>query len=293
MGSLKVKKDWKMSVMCICMQGIRKWLSDPRVCLLFLLEFAVIFSKTREMAEPFLESGLGINGFGIFPVLYNNLVGIFRFIFIFGMILLYCDAPFFDRNQRFVFIRAGRMVWNLGQIVYIFVSAVLYLLLNILVSIVSCLPNLGFSLENWGEAFWKMTALEMDTVAVSSRFLLKYTPGQAFFYCLLMVFFLTLFMGYLIYMVNLLYSRSAGIFIGSFVICSSFIIELLTDWSQKVTLAYIFPVFMTKIEYIDTEGVGGYPSYHYAYAFFTFFIVVFILISLAGGRKAEMEVSDL
>lgn len=292
MGSLKGKKNEIFSIICICMQGIRKWLSDYRVYLLFLLEFAVIFSKTREMVTPFLKNNLGINGFGIFPVLYNNQVGIFRFIFMFGMILLYCDAPFFDRNQQFVFLRAGRTIWNFGQLLYIFVSAVLYLLLNVLVSILSCLPNLGFSFHYWGEAFWTMTSINIETVIVSPTFLLKYTPWQAFYHGLLVIFLFTLFMGYFIYTLNLLFGKGIGVFAGSFIVCGSTVIDVLSYWDQKATLSYLFPSFMTKIGYIDTDHIGGYPSYHYVYAFFSISIMSLIAISIAAGRKAEMSTAD-
>lgn len=289
MDNLKNRKNKIFSIQCICMQGIRKWLSDYRIYLLFLLEFAVIFSKTREMVTPFLKNDLGINGFGVFPVLYNNQVGIFRFIFMFGIILLYCDAPFFDKNQQFIFLRAGRTIWNLGQLFYIFVSAFLYLFLNVLVSILSCLPNLGFSFYFWGEAFWEMISIDMETVIVSSDFLLKYTPWQAFYHGLFVIFLFTLFMGYFIYTLSLLFSRGIGIFAGSFIVCGSTIIELLSDSNQKSNLSYIFPAFMTKIIHIDTENIGGYPSYHYIYLFFTISIVIFILLSLFQGKKTEMN----
>ena len=51
--------------------------------------------------------------------------GITRMLFYFGVVLLFCNAPFMDDQQMFVLVRTGRLRWFAGQLAYIVACRIL------------------------------------------------------------------------------------------------------------------------------------------------------------------------
>lgn len=52
-----------------------------------------------------------------------------------GVVLLFCDAPFIEDEQPYIMLRSGRRIWFIGQMLYIVVASVLYLIVLYFISV--------------------------------------------------------------------------------------------------------------------------------------------------------------
>jgi hypothetical protein len=106
-----------------------------------------MFSVGIEILNFSQKLGHSVNGFGILPHLYNN--RFYRLIIQFGVVLLFCNAPFVTSNSNFVIIRTGYKKWFCGQIAYIFLASLLYTAFVVITILLPLLPNLTFE-SSWG-----------------------------------------------------------------------------------------------------------------------------------------------
>lgn len=67
-----------------------------------------------------------------------------------GVVLLFCDAPFIEDEQPYIMLRSGRRIWFIGQMLYIVVASVLYLIVLYFISVLVLLPHIEWSAE-WGK----------------------------------------------------------------------------------------------------------------------------------------------
>ena len=108
-------------VLLICIQNIRKWQTDYRVwcAVLFALIMTGIYVDDMQRISEVLGTKMPI---WIFPFLYSQFHT--KLIFTLPVVLLFCSAPFLDRNQTYVFMRSGRIKLLCVHILYIiYVSA--------------------------------------------------------------------------------------------------------------------------------------------------------------------------
>ena len=118
MGSIR-------SVQAICSQNLRKWASDYRMWTIAALLVIMVQIYVDDMQKIAVFLGTKISMW-IFPFLYTNLHT--KLIFTLPVVLMFCNAPFMDKNQVFVYTRASRAKWLLGQVLYIFIASALYYL---------------------------------------------------------------------------------------------------------------------------------------------------------------------
>ena len=259
----KYKNQAALTAFRTAMQSFRKWAMDVRICLLFLTVLLTIFSRTRELSQIVHDNmDCAVNGFSIFPVIYSSDIGIGRFITLFCILLLYCNAPFFDKNQQFVLARTGRRSWNAGQVLYIYISGFIFVLMLQAAAIIGCMPDVAFSVKSWGKALELLSRnYILNRLVINSTLMKQYTVMGAFVNQFLLLYLLTVFLGMLIYFCNLLFSDKSGLFAAGFVCCVSFV----PSWLMDGRLIFRFsPASMAEIFYL---GQTGYPSLAYAYGY--------------------------
>ncbi len=274
------------TILGITIQSFRKWTMDTRIYLLFLVVLLTIFSRTRElthMVHTYMDCA--INGFSIFPIIYSSGIGIAQFIILFCILLLYCNAPFFDNNQQFVVTRTGRRIWNMGQILYIQMAAFLFVLLLYFTAIVGCIPEVAFSITSWGKALEVLSRNPvLEYLTINTTLIKQYTVIEAFFHQFFLLYLLTSFLGLLIYFCNLFFSEKIGLFIAGFICC----IDFIPSWLLDGRLLFRFsPVSMTEIYYL---GQNGYPSLIYAYSYLGILNLSMFLLCYFLFLKAEVNI---
>ena len=141
----------------IAKMHFRKWTKDPRYVVLFLFLLVTEQMQTEGMWEQAKTLGVSVNGLSVFPTMINNQVVLGPLIMLGGILLLFCDAPFWDKNQKAVMIRAKRKRYCMGTILYVFYASVLYVTVIVGGSLLMNIRNLGFSNE-WGSYFESVAA---------------------------------------------------------------------------------------------------------------------------------------
>lgn len=131
-----------------------------------------------------------------------------------GLILLFCDAPFMESEQPYIIMRSGREIWTAGQILYIVLSSAIFFAIVELLTILLLLPNLSYE-NDWGKVINSFAqngasrygvVFSFDYTIVSS-----FNPLQAMVIELLLCWLMGMFIGLLMFVLNLAISRSAGV----------------------------------------------------------------------------------
>lgn len=212
MRSLKI-------VTSICLQNLRKWQTDYRVWTIAALMIIMVQIYVDDMRK--LSFGLGTcMPVWIFPFLYSQFHT--KLIYTFPLILLFCNAPFIDSNQIFVYIRTGRKKWICGQMLYIVASSALYYIFLFFISVLSTVFYCNEGFAEWGKTLMTTAnsnaAMVFDCpyIDISPRILDYFTPLQAVWFTFLMSWLCGIVIGMIIFLCNFMTeTRFLGLTISS------------------------------------------------------------------------------
>lgn len=272
----------------VCVQNFRKWQTDYRIWVIaLLLVFMVqIYVDDMKRIASGLEASVPI---WIFPFLYSQFHT--KLIYTLPLVLLFCNAPFADRNQTFVYVRTGRKKWICGQILYIVLSSAVYYFFLLLVTLLSTIPFGNPSLE-WGQTLHTISSSGVAAqfgaffVDVSPLVISFFTPLQAVWFTLLVSWFSAVVIGLIIFFFNAVSkNRLLGILISSLLIVLSAFVE---NGGYPQLIAYS-PISWNTLDNIDVGKLTPYPSFAYCVAVYGGLIAVFIIGIFAFGSKNCMD----
>ena len=210
----------------ICAQNLRKWKSDYRVwCvgILLLIMTSIYVDDLRKIVD-YWNAPMPV---WIYPFMYSQYHT--KLIFTLPVVLLFCNAPFTDRNQTFVLMRSGRTKWLCGQVLYIIVASGIYYLFIIACSLIITLLSGGQFTMGWDKTLTAIAyAAGSDTlelapfVYVDNYVLTFFTPLLAMWFTFLMSWLGAIFLGVLTFALNLIsQTRAVGVFASSFFVLFS------------------------------------------------------------------------
>lgn len=258
------KKNVVLRTGAIVIQNFRKWLGNPRIYIMFFLVFVVIWHQMQGVGEKADSMGVAINGFALFPILYGNAVPIGRIILGIGCVLLFCDAPFLDNNQRFILARAGRRCFCIAQMSYIVLGSLLYTIFVFLSQLVYVGNRIGFAKE-WGTLFQTISLTDshiLGNMYISRRLITSFSVIEAFLHQVVLFFFVSIFLGLFLYLCNLMIGKKVGPVLASILVMVSripyFVPEM--DW-----IYWISPVSLSELSHLDINATTKYPPLSYAY----------------------------
>lgn len=113
------------TVFSICAQNFRKWAADYRMWVIAVLLIVMTFLFADDVHKNAAALGSDTSVW-IFPFLY--LSRYMKLVFTLPVVLMFCNAPFTDKNQTFVMMRTSRVKWLCGQILYVFLASAVYYL---------------------------------------------------------------------------------------------------------------------------------------------------------------------
>lgn len=277
-------------VCSICARNFRKWQTDYRVwCIGFLLfVMTAIFADDIRKLSEYIGSEMPV---WIYPFMYTQFHT--KLIFTLPVVLLFCNAPFTDRNQTFVFMRSGRIKWLCGQIMYIvFASAVYYLYLFV-VSLLLTVFSGELNLE-WGKTLRALSVSNSVGFEAGTPFVdIPYTvitffkPLQAVWFTFLMSWLGAIFIGLTIFFFNLISeTRFLGVCVSSFFVLLSSAVANDVGWEGLLRFS---PISWITLDKIDVGGLTKCPSFSYCISVFGILIVSLITAILIFGRKKSLD----
>lgn len=266
---------------------LRKLLGSQRFYLAVLLVLFVIRDYLLPCKEWFVALSCNITPW-IFPHVTDDLF--IQMTIMCGLIFVLNDAPFLDDMQLFIIVRSGRGTWCLGQLLYILLGSLLYVLCIAAGCAALMLPHLEWSLS-WGRV---IATLATGQVALPTYFEFScniykaFSPltamGMSTLYCWLGCCCL----GMLIFFVNLSGTRVWGsVAAGALVLQDLFSMMLLPEGAEYFSVVSLtrFSVFAFKRPYAQIDGM------HYALSVLTAFVLLFALLSLWRTRKMSVSTS--
>ncbi len=279
----------------ICIQNIRKWTSNSRIWMLFFAALLFVYTYTkgiRQVADV-MDSPISI---WIYPFLFTYRY--IKIIFMALLIFIFCDAPFIDTNQPYVMLRTKRSVWSIGQILYIMIGSFLYELFLIVSTIIVNIGNLEFTME-WGKVLGAMGTTSVaskagviyTTVNINRQIITCFTPLQAMFFSMLVTWLSFVFIGLVIYVVNVVTrTKIAGAVTAAGLVIFTAVADVAAfDGNKAVT--WFSPMSWNSLNNIDIGGVTQYPTIDFVLGFYIVSIVILSIIAVVVGKKQNVEVS--
>lgn len=274
----------------VCMQNLRKWRTDYRVWTIAALMIIMVEIYVDDFRK--ISTGLDTEmPVWIFPFLYSQFHT--KLIYTFPLILLFCNAPFIDSNQVFVYLRTGRKKWLCGQIFYIAAASALYYVFLFLVSIISTVPY-GGDLADWGKTLmttaYSNAAQLFDSpfVEIYPKILEYFYPLQAVWFTFLMSWLCGIMIGLIMFLCNYLTeTRFVGLAITSGLLALTVPVRR-GYWD----LIYVSPISWNTLDCIDVGQTTKLPPFTYCLSVYMGLISVLTAAIFIFGGKKSLDVKE-
>lgn len=281
-----MNKSLKVVWMC-CSYHLRRWPSQPRVLILLLLIPGYLSMLERPVAQFCGHVGVSVSPW-IFPFLTNDWYTLM--LLMFGVILLFCDAPFIDDSQPYLLLRAGRAQWAAGQMLYILVGTSLYFGYVLLVSLMLLMPHVAFQ-SDWGKVLYTLSDTDacrqfQIPLLFSPDIIADYTPITA----LLISFFTALLAGLFLALVMMamnLYTRRA------FGITAAMLLTLMQAFAANVNLPFLYylsPVSWAGLDSFRGDPESLQPTLTFCISTFLALLSLLGFLSLRAAERKDIEI---
>lgn len=127
--------------------------------------------------------------------------------------------------------------------------------------------------------------IRYTTVGISASIIRYFTPAQAMFFSFILMWLSFIFIGMLIYAINILTkSKGISIIVTGFLILLNAVVEGKPYWCKFSPLSWNY------IGCIDVGGRTQYPTITYVLCMYILMIVIFGIIAVAAGNRREVVV---
>lgn len=284
MGSIR-------TALAICSQNLRKWVTDYRMWTIAALLIIMVQIYVDDMQKVAALLGTKISMW-IFPFLcvqYHTKV-----IFTLPVVLMFCNAPFTDKNQIFMCTRTSRTKWILGQVLYIFAASAVYYLFILFLTLISTVFTAEPSFE-WGKTLYMIanSGVAADAGAfflnIPNHILEFFTPVQATFFTFLTSWLSAVLLGLIVFFSNLISNtRFIGIIISSLLVVWTVLVNM-GGWIDYIRFS---PISWNTLNNVDVGGTTSNPSFAYCMCVYAGLIVILITGILVFGRKKSLDTKE-
>lgn len=194
----------------VARENFSDWPRNPRVWMTFALSFVLCLMLSGQIVSYAQRYGTTLQMMEPYIWTYGDETSIMLTSLM--LILLFADMPFVNPQTPYRLIRTGRVVWLWGQIIYVVLATVIY---NIFVVIVQ-----GMIVEPFAYIgnVWSRTAAmlgygggESFAIPVSIKTMESSTPIQCAATVFLLMLLYTLFIAFLMLLLNLTVGNMAGV----------------------------------------------------------------------------------
>lgn len=272
----------------ISAQNFRKWQTDYRIWTIafFLVILILMYTDDFKTLASFLNEKAPV---WIFPFIYTKNTA--KVLFMLPVTLLFCDAPFVDKNQLFIMLRTSRTRWLCGQVLYIISASAVYFLFIFVISFLAMFFFGDFSFE-WDKSIVTaayssgvLSAAGVSTLNISRSTVEFFTPLSACFFTFIMSWLSAVFIGLLIFACNLFTgTRIWGIAASSFFVVLTLVAKL------RRYIDRISPLTWATLDGIDVGGLTVRPSFGYCISAYAILIIILTAAIFIFGRKRSFDV---
>lgn len=275
--------------MC-CTHHLRSWPSQPRILILFLLVPGYLSLLERPIVRFCDHVGVAVSPW-VFPFLTNDWYTLM--LLMFGVILLFCDAPFINDSQPYLLLRAGRAQWAAGQILYIMVGTFLYFGYTFLVSILLLIPNVTFQAD-WGKVFYTLSNTDAGSkfqipIFISPSIIAGYSPAAAILITFFTAFLAGVLLALVMMVINLYFRHAIGV-------TAAMLLTLMQAFSTNVGLPFLYYLSPISWAGLDSLGDGSEalrPTLTFCISTFLALISLLGLLTLRAAGRKDIEIDPI
>lgn len=230
----------------------RQFFKDSKFIVVLLFSFLFLFVYITPLRQEAALSDYGITPY-ILPLIYDMNTMYMAFV----MILLVCDAPFIQKNQLFVNVRAGMASSFIGKVIYLFFISVILQVVQFLISIIMLIPYISFS-DNWGYILTKVVSEGFSEPVIYSGFAARisvmeeYTGLEALAGQVLLNISFTFLMGMAAFFLNGIIKKYLGPIVLIFIAIFDSIINAAGFWVGDIYKLYDYSL----IRFIKLSAVN-------------------------------------
>lgn len=172
-----------------------------------------------------------------------------------GAVFLFCNAPYRDSNYPYLVLRSGMRSWTLGNAIYIFQMAGIYVLFMILASVLPTAGNIEFT-GSWGKVWTTLARTYVDDkyvilFEVSNGIRSNLQPAEALVLSGILEWLCFSLMGLIVYFGNSIDGKATGTLMSAFFAFYDLIIyNMLGNRYYKIS-----PVSLARLSLVY-EGAG-------------------------------------
>lgn len=270
-------------VFSIAFQNFRKWRTDSRIWLIAAVQLTMVLHALDKNIRVYVDldttpmtawAFVALRSYNFQKMLLNT-----------PLILLFCNAPFTDRNQTFVYLRSGRLKWLCGQILYIIMASGIFFLTMFLESVLFAGHGAKFTLD-WDEAALAVPAIKMLSI--------YFTPLSAVGFTLLFSWLSGIFIGLLMFFCNYMTgSKPFGAFVSSFFVMFGIIASYSEDHNVVMnSLVRFSPLSWMQLNSIAIGKERFRPSFAYVMCVYSGLIVLLTAAILIFGRRKSLDIRE-
>lgn len=270
------------SVWGIALRNLEKWFLNPRVIAIAVFYFATMFIDTRAVVRFSEHVEIRVT-----PWLFSHMIGgwYFHVTLMLCAIFLFADAPFLDESAPYVIVRSGRRAWVTGQVVYVLLASMVFVVFCYLSSVLPLLGHLKWD-TGWGKVIGTLAQTEAAELydlkfIFSTRILHMYQPIPATLYSMLLTWLICSIVGLLMFVLNLYTARSIGTILCCVItVFDYYIYNFLSGAARRYS-----PITLSTLSNID----GDYITLGYAFSVLSAILVALMILSVAFIRKKDLS----
>lgn len=280
------------SVFSICTQNFRKWVTDYRMWVVAAIIIVMTFIYAHRVGLNAERLGTETS-LWIFPFLYTE--ADMLVVFIMPLVLMFCNAPFLDKNQTFIMMRTSRVKWMCGQLLYIVIASALYFLSIFLLSVLATVFTAEPSLD-WGGTLYTLAQArsrweDVPLIEIPMLTVEYFTPLQACWFTFLLSWIGGIFLGMIVFSFNLITeTRSVGTVIATAFVAWGSWVKYTSSGIQRHRR--FSPIAWLTVEDIDVGGMTHYPTFTYCLTVFLVSIAIMIAAVFLFGRKKSLDFKE-
>ena len=290
-----LKKGWY-----VCKGNFIRWRTNYRIWMIAAIEAILIFQYLHGLSKYGLATGKTITPF-VLPIVFaeaENSNGLLKVLIYLGCVMLFCNAPFLNNQKLYTILRCKRKGWYLGENMYLWLTAFLYMAFVSVASLAAVLPTVSTN-RLWGEIAGDfvvnqgLTSSYARGLVMPVRVIQNYYPLAAFAYTFTAGWLSMVFIGKLIYLLNLRNGKKTiGISAAVFLIMLDPVTVYFTMY-KKYGLFYVSPINWSSLENINTVSGYSHLSGSYMFAMYIVLIVAESLLSYICSIEMDIEVKTI
>jgi len=287
----------------IAVINVHRWKKDYRIWLILAFTAVLLVNYMRPYVEYCLYSGNKMT-FCLLQFIYKpSEASIYapKMLLHIGFMLLLCDAPFLHETAPYMFLRSGRRARFIGEVLYVFWTALFYMLFITFVSSIMTLPVV--TLENdWGNGItdYLYGNENLTSEQVVSMFppKLQIPAGPIMFFypfaCELYTFLTGLGCMFILGLLLLLVSLVAGrVEFGLAVTGGIVLLDPILTWRAFPSRYYLeafSPVCWTSIAHLNLLSPNYFISIPFVAVAETVSITVLLILIYIVNKKSTIEI---